>query len=560
MNFLDIDIEEKRKKLLNSVQAKKFTDEIIASADDAIIEEIPPLKMSDYMLFFKTGNRSTFEKKYFKRRNNLSHIMQAFWLTEDEKYLTPLVDYIGYVCDEFTWCIPMHSKLTQFPVQDAIERVDLFQAETTRLFAEIIMCVGEKIPNYIKERMEIEVRRRIFAGFAKGASFWWEKTEMNWATVCAAGCVIAALTFGTDEEQKEYIKRFAPCLDAYLRGIEDDGACKEGPSYWAYGFGNFVLLAQILKINSNGKINYFDDPKVKKLSLYPQKMRMSKTKTAAFSDGIEDFNFKIGLMSFLKSVYDEIELPEIERGTCKGNIDSVIELLWFDENYIAGEDRNETHFFEDSHWYVKKTEKYSFAGKGGNNYEPHNHNDIGSFMITVGEDVFISDLGCGEYTKETLSYDTRFGYIQNGSQGHSVPIINGEYQCLGEEYKAKNVCANDSFFELDIEDAYAKGIINKINRRFEFNESSVKLSDTFEFSPITKTVTERFISKIEPQMGEGFFDLGVGKIKFDAERYESKLSVEQFVAHNAIDTVTVYLMDIVAKNSEKVFEIEFEII
>ena len=559
MNCLGIDIQKKREKLLSSEAAKKYVDKIIASADEEIGKEHPAFKMSDYMHFFETGSREIFEKKYFARRNACSGIMIAYWLTEDEKYLKSLIDYIGYICDEFTWCVPMHSKLLQFPVQDAIERVDLFQAETARLFSEIIMCVGDKLPSYIKERMEIEVRRRIFAAFEKGVSFWWQKTEMNWTTVCGAGCTIAALTFGNEEEKKRYTELFKPCLDAYLRGVENDGVCKEGPAYWTYGFGNFVLLAHVLKIYSNGKINYFDNSKVKKLSLYPQKMRLSKSKTASFADGDETFVFKIGLMSFLSSIYDVVVLPDLEYGTYKGNVDSVIELLWFDENYIAGAERNETHFFKESQWYVKKTEKYSFAGKGGNNCEPHNHNDIGSFMITVGECVLISDMGYGEYTFQTLDAKTRYSYIQNGSHGHSVPIINGDYQVFGEEFSAKNVSGGEDFFQLDIEGAYPAGIINKINRRFDFAENGVKLTDTFEFSPITETITERFIAKIKPEISGGCVDFEIGTIEFDADRYEAKVSTEALVYGRGKPDVPIYMIDVTSKvKDETVFELEFK--
>lgn len=48
------------------------------------------------------------------------------------------------------------------------------------------------------------------------------------------------------------------------------------------------------------------------------------------------------------------------------------------------------------------------AFKGGNNDEPHNHNDIGSFLLTVEGEVFLTDLGCGEYTKEYFQPDTRY--------------------------------------------------------------------------------------------------------------------------------------------------------
>lgn len=62
--------------------------------------------------------------------------MFAYWLTQDEKYLEPLIDYIMYICDEFSWCLPAHVKYPEVSAKEAIEHIDLFQAETARLLAE----------------------------------------------------------------------------------------------------------------------------------------------------------------------------------------------------------------------------------------------------------------------------------------------------------------------------------------------------------------------------------------------------------------------------------------
>ncbi|MDY4307971.1 hypothetical protein SNF32_14980 [Enterococcus mundtii] len=41
-----------------------------------------------------------------------------------------------------------------------------------------------------------------------------------------------------------------------------------------------------------------------------------------------------------------------------------------------------------------------FAAKGGRNDESHNHIDIGHFVFGTREDLFLTDLGAGEYTKD----------------------------------------------------------------------------------------------------------------------------------------------------------------
>jgi len=552
---------EKREKLLKSDVAKPFIDELIASADEAAESEEFAFKMSEYALFTETGSREIFEKKYFSRRRKCSNLFMAYWITEDEKYLSPLIDHIMYICDEFTWCIPAHLDLYGSAAKEAIEWIDLFQSETARLFSEIVMCVGEKLPEYVLSRMSYEVNRRIFptldlAGNEPKYRYWWENCKMNWATVCGAGCAMAALYFAEEDKKDGYIKRLTRCLDSYLEGINDDGCCLEGMSYWNYGFVHFIVLATAVKVYSDGEIDYFKNPKVRALSLFPQKVRMSKTKMVSFSDGAELFKFKIGLLSLLKNEYEDVILPGLENGTRGGNIDSVCELLWFDENYKSEDMSVSTSYFADSQWFVKRCERYSFAAKGGHNNEPHNHNDIGSFMIISGEKTFISDLGCGEYVKDTFKPETRYDFLQNSSRGHSVPVVNGEFQMTGAEFSAKNVSATEKSFELQIEGAYKKGLISTLKRSFEFDENKVTLTDIIQADEAC--IRERFVSKIEPKVCEGYIDFGVGRILYDEKKYIPDISVDSYNAPGSGEKTDVYLVDFSAVcKSEKVFEFEF---
>lgn len=560
--YYGVNPAEKRVELLKSKVAKPYVDEIIQSADKAITEDSFAFKMSEYMLFFQNGNRSVFQKHYFGRRRNCCNIMFAYWLTEDEKYLVPLIDYIGYICDEFSWCLPAHVNFPEVGSKESVESVDLFQSETARLFAEIKMCVGEKLPAYILERMNYEVHRRIFASFLREPekTFNWEQSRTNWATVCAAGCTLAALYFGTEEEQKYFVNRFSVCLDNYLEGISSDGCCLEGLSYWNYGGEHFVMQAHALKEYTNGETDYFKLPKVHELALFPQRVRLSQTKTAAFSDATEMAYYRIGLVAYFKHIYPDVLLPDLANCTRQGNVDSVFSLLWMGDNYKADTLTCNSFYFADAQWYVNRKEKFSFAAKGGRNCEPHNHNDIGSFMITVGDEVFLPDLGCGEYVRETFLKETRYTFVQNSSRGHSVPIVNGAYQCVGEKHFSKNTTATDSSFSLCMENAYEEGAVQEIKRHFEIDDNGVTLTDTLVPSEKTKSFTERFISKIEPTLCDGYVDFGIGKIKYDVNRYTPSVQTETFVAHNAVDIVTVYQLDFnpVSKD-ETEFRFEFVI-
>lgn len=562
--YYGVDIFSQKEKLLKSEVAQVLIEDIIKKADNALCEEYKALKISDYMLFIQTGDRKTFERPYFKRRNNCSYLSVAYWLTDDKKYYKPLIDLIFHICDEYTWCLPAHVSLEKEPSTDfALGSIDLFQAETCRLLTDIAVILNDKLPYYVKDRIEYEIRRRIIEPLMV-RDYGWHHDDCinNWAAVCSGGCTVALLRYATDNEKEKILPVFSRAMDNFLSGFNDDGCCLEGFSYWKYGFSYFLMYATMLLDYSEGKINLFKNDKVKQIALFPQRIRMGKIKTVSFSDSSNEFNFSPGVFSLLRKIYGkEFLYPTLKRAVLAGNVFSVTDFLWFDTDYKEDENERLTSFFKQSQWYVKSNENYSFAVKGGHNDEPHNHNDIGSFMIvTKDNQIPLTDTGCGIYRKETFDPKYRYTLINNASFGHSVPIINGQYQKAGKEFKAENVKGEDTFFEADIEGAYEKGIISKINRRFEFKEKRVVLCDTFEFSDKTEEITERFVSTAKPEICEGYINLKSAKLLFNKEKFDVSIKVDGYRNHADTEDVTVYFIDFKGKNNrETIFSFEIRV-
>ena len=91
--------------------------------------------------------------------------------------------------------------------------------------------------------------------------------------------------------------------------------------------------------------------------------------------------------------------------------------------------------FHDAQWFIYRSEPYNFVCKAGYKNEPHNHNDVGSFMVSKGGKVTFTDPGTGEYTRQYFNAE-RFTILEPSSRSHSVPIINGCYQSFGVNEKA----------------------------------------------------------------------------------------------------------------------------
>jgi hypothetical protein len=236
------------------------------------------------------------------------------------------------------------------------------------------------------------------------------------------------------------------------------------------------------------------------------------------------------------------------------------EFLWLDADYEADESVPCETFYDKSQWYIKQTDKFSFGAKGGHNGEPHNHCDIGSFMLVVDDEIPLDDFGQGLYGKFTL--EELYSRIPEGSRGHSVPIINGKQQGYGGDYKyrAENMKLEGNELSLDIEKAYEEGLVDKIHRAFKIGEDNIILTDDIVYSEQTETIVERFVSHIEPQVGENFVDYGKARIVFDNKKYKVSVEKESYRNHYNTKDLDAYLVDFVAADDREThFEFEIEI-
>jgi len=152
------------------------------------------------------------------------------------------------------------------------------------------------------------------------------------------------------------------------------------------------------------------------------------------------------------------------------------------------------------------------ALKGGNNDEPHNHNDVGSFSVVVGTNMVICDPGGEVYTKRTFSAHRYDSKVLN-SFGHDVPVIGGSLQKTGAAARgvilASDFTAAADILKLDIRSAYPVSQLKKLERAFVFQRGtapSLTVRDEVKFSAPetfeTALVTWGGIKIISPKVVE----------------------------------------------------------
>ena len=529
-------------KVRNDNSYRPLIDRLYELYNDHCEGDIPSEKYSLYKLYFETGDRNTYEKTYFSKRIRMNTLaILCLIYPERNEYIEKLQDTIWAICDEYSWFLPAHAQ--NYP-ETEYDTVDLFSSETAFALSEIKYLLGDRLDNLINKRIDDEIRRKVLNPF-KIKIQRWERWENNWAAVCAAS-VGASFMYQAPEEFSEVRERISSSINCFLNGYKDDGACLEGLAYWEYGFGFYIWYADLLEEFTCGEENLFDSEKVKNIADFAQKIYLAKNVTTSFSDSIGHGNLMVGMCHFLKERYgDKMILPPSGLKTddhCGRWCHHIRSFVFYNSEYKdAPFNNNAEYLLPDAAWYIKRTPSYSFAIKGGNNAEPHNHNDIGSFIFAVGERQLIADLGCGEYTSDYFRPETRYSILCNCSFGHSVPIINGKAQCEGEEYKGE-LCLQNGSVLVDMKNAYDDEGLKKLQRKISFSENAITLSDSFEFIGEGEYVC-RLVLYEEPIINDGkvFFD-GLS-IEYDNSKWSAFYKRDVHTLHISNEKINVYLMD-----------------
>jgi hypothetical protein len=583
-----------------AIKSDPFYQEILQETRDEaatfLQQPLPALPYSLFKLFWETGSRKEFEDLYFGRRARLRDLAILTLAQEDSGFVRSLEDTIWAICDEYTWCLPAHLKdcgdvrdsneSLETKRQGVLSRklcpsekiIDLFAAETAFALAEILSLLEERLDPKVVERGRAEVFRRVLEPYQKlNPLLWWETCSMNWAGVCAGSIGAAAMYLIEDEAVlAPLLQRVLATLESYLDGFGADGSTTEGLFYWDYGFGFFVYFASLLSERTAGKLDLLRQERFETIALFQQKCYLAENYIVNFSDAPLTQDYQVGLTHFLKRIFPKLEIPEnCYRGRFIDDFrgrwaTAVRDLVWANPDLKPDLQREGTEYFPDAQWLIAKHlyqgKLVGFAAKGGHNDEPHNHNDIGSFLLHVNGETLLTDLGRGEYTRQYF-HEERYEFLCNSSRGHSVPIIGGEYQKAGLNFAASQVAAEMSpcadILRLELAGAYDFPNLQSLMRCFVFKKEKAPqliLTDRFLFTQSSPSVTERLVSRYRPEqivpgrIRVAGMNYGV-EIVFDPECLQFRLRREQMISFES-KPQDVYLIDLETTPGHNEFAIE----
>jgi len=433
-------------------------------------EPMPRLTDELYSLYHRTGNRLTFEKPYFERRRRLARAALSL-LTHggnrkaEERLRRSVIAKARAIFEEESWALPAHVT----PANGKAPReIDLFCAETANLMAEILDLFGEILPPSLSRDIRKRLREDIFDNYiSRHRQFGWYRATNNWNAVCHQGIAGAALSQEDDPERLGKILLYArEALPTFLNGFSADGGTAEGPGYWEYGFGWFSVLNEQLETRSAGRLSLFEgDEKVAQIALFGARMSLLKGGLVNFSDCAGRKYLRPSLLSYLGERLDQQEnhlkslLNYIALASEGISVDDERCDLFYLARLMLRAPRSlpqttvlantakkitSDRFLPDlgvllTRGTDREGHLWEIAVKSGNNNEPHNHNDCGSYLVNIDGVRMVAEIGAPEYVKDFFNYVHRQRFLAARSLGHSLPVINGWEQASGPEHTSSIV-------------------------------------------------------------------------------------------------------------------------
>ncbi|UUZ96712.1 hypothetical protein LJK87_22040 [Paenibacillus sp. P25] len=170
------------------------------------------------------------------------------------------------------------------------------------------------------------------------------------------------------------------------------------------------------------------------------------------------------------------------------------------------------------------------------------------------------------YTKRYFGPE-RYSYLCNGSQGHSVPIIEGCLQKEGAEYRAQAMSVSEDGETdrvlLDLTAAYGLSSLQRLTRRLVWHKTEqpyLLLEDAYDFTAVPATLVERFMTLLPPDLsGDSIILPGKERklaIGYDPKVVEPHVQKLEFTDHFGV-VKEVYAIDFKSLRPKTSCKIQF---
>ncbi len=511
--------------------------EVMAKAEAWAAQPITHLPLSLYLDYHRTGIRSGYEKPLDARRDRLVQLALAECVEGKGRFLDPIQDALDATLAEFAWIIPAHGGEFQDGLPPpGLQLIDLWSAMACLLVAEVDHLIGDALHPMLRARIRRAVDERGTTPFLARDDMRWMgaketgRSSPNWAPVCAGLTAGAAIYLEPDQGRlAEVLSKALRINEYYLSTFPPDGGCAEGVGYWEKGVFAYAAFAELLAARTGGRIDPLKTPAMREIALFPFRMHLGPQKFPMFSDVFRGRKLQGAL---LRHIAARLDLPQLitvdpvreqdRRLTTRYPAEQIRDFTWW-QDIVTDAVPAPADWLPQTEIFVARLHPGNpgalvLAAKAGHNGEPHNHNDVGSFVISLGGATPVAEIGGGVYTRDTFNPALRYTLFNNSSLGHSVPVVNGQFQAPGSQFAAGSVVCEGDRLTMDLARCYpAEAGVKRLIRELALDraEGAVTLTDTAEFDG-SGSFTSVLVTFDDPQIiGPGLVRIGSLEVRHD---------------------------------------------
>lgn len=419
----------------------------LAAARELVVKE-PEIPITDeiYRRANKEGNRAIYKPRYYRTMDCLEHFIIAECIENKGAFLDQIDVYSRAIMSMKSWLHPNHDDAQNSVLEGKRVAIDLGARKFGLVLALADVVLGDRLSEELSTEINKQLRYRITDSYLqsctedKPKSNSWIRATSNWNSVCTSGSLFTIML--TSESVEERTIAMACAINSmkfYLSGFGEDGYCSEGTGYWSYGFGHYLYLAEIFFDYTDGLINLFefDNPeKLRRVASFPRDFQVREGKFyAPFADGVTSVATDSDNFGYLLAAkYYGAEKPHYFKPD-----EAVYQVIgWGDaQNFVDTSGKIEplpsVTYFDDFGIVISRgaaATPLTIAIKAGHNAENHNHSDVGSYYIVMGDETVAGDIGAPSYVAGAFNHDNP----ARSSWGHPVPRIAGKLQSNGLEF------------------------------------------------------------------------------------------------------------------------------
>lgn len=483
------------------------------------------VKATQYLEYEKSGSRNIMQDPLNKNIRAFSSLLAAELAEGKGRFMGDLINGVLFFSEMSSWAESAHLaayQKTRRAIPDNREQIlELSQGGTSQMMAWTWYFLHKEFDKWdpsISIRLRHELQIRELDPYLQRYDFWWmahnnkgERLVNNWNPWCNSNALLCFMILEDNPDTlAKAVWKSMQSVDSYLNYVKGDGACEEGPSYWDHAPGKLLAYLEALKMITGGHVDLFGNKLVRDMGEYICRSYIGDGWVVNFADAsaraggmdyalIYRYGCDTGSQAMTSFAATQNRQHHQSVPTNWQDFYLQMENLrafkLMDADATVYKAPTESWYPETEFYYCRKGNAF-LATKGGFNDESHNHNDVGTFTLAVGNVPLFIDAGVGTYTRQTFSSE-RYKIWTMQSLYHNLPAINGVAENYGRKYKATNVSCKPAkgFFSLDIAKAYPESAgVKTWQRTLSFSKSALLITDRFQLAETKAPNVENFLT------------------------------------------------------------------